>query len=159
MRLLSLFLLVGFVSIFQLYAAVPIGLAGRLDRGSIIVAAWVGGMIGVVAFVYYGPTIGEWIKRGGQHVRKTARRVRGLPPEPLAPTTDEAAEAGRVRQYAERWGEPFLGIVGPMTIGGWAAAVLGTSLGMSRVKLIVWLAVGQAVVVVVYVWTLKTITG
>lgn len=63
MRFLGLFLAVGIVSIFQMYVAVPIGLSGNLNRGSIIIAAWIGGMIGVVAFVYWGGRIVALIGR------------------------------------------------------------------------------------------------
>ena len=150
MKLLGLFLTVGIVSIFQMYVAVPLGLAGDLDRGSIIIAAWLGGMIGVVAFVYFG----EWITATmGRFLRWALRR-----PEKEPEPEEEEKEPGRVQCYAERFGEPFLGIVGPFTIGGWGAALLGTSLGLSKVKLILWLALGQAMVVVIYVWGLKAAT-
>ena len=45
-----------------------------------------------------------------------------------------------------------------MTIGGWGAAVLGSAMGMSRWKLIFWLGVGQAIMIVGYVWGLKAAT-
>ncbi|MGI9540045.1 MAG: hypothetical protein ACR2N6_07855 [Miltoncostaeaceae bacterium] len=147
MRLVALAIVVGIVAIFQMYVAVPIGLLGGLDRVSIIVATWIGGMIGVIAFVYFGPVIVAWT--GG-----ALRRVRGRP-EPEATDDRDEESHGRTRQYAERLGAPFLGVVGPATIGGWAAAVLGASMGMSKPKLIGWLAVGQAIVTVAYVWLLK----
>lgn len=150
MRLVGLFFAVGIVSIVQMYIAVPIGLAGDLDRGSIIVAAWVGGMIGVIAFVFYGPQLAAWIAR---FLRWILRRP---PPEPES--EEEEKEPGFVRRYTERFGAPFLGIVGPMTIGGWGAAILGSTMGMSKGKLIFWLGVGQAIVIVAYVWGLKAAT-
>lgn len=149
MKLLGLFFAVGIVAIFQMYAAVPLGLAGSLDRGSIIVAAWIGGMIGVIAFVYFGPVLAEWIAR---MLRWVLRRP------PKSEEEKAAKEPGRVQRYAERWGEPFLGVVGPLTIGGWGAAVLGSSMGLSKGKMILWLGVGQAIVVVSYTWALKAAT-
>jgi hypothetical protein len=112
------------------------------------VAAWVGGMIGVIAFVYFGPTLAAWI----------TRIMRWILRRPPKPEEEEAKEPGRVQQYAERWGEPFLGVVGPFTIGGWAAAVLGSTMGLSKLKMILWLGVGQAMVVVANTWTLKEVT-
>ena len=151
MRILGLLLAVGIVAIFQLYVAIPIGVAGNLDPVLISIAAWIGGMAGVVAFVYFGPTLVRTTTRA-------ARWVRGRPEEDDGePETDAPAEQSRVRRYAERFGEPFLGVVGPMTIGGWAAAVLGTSMGMSRSKLIVWLGVGQAAVVIAYTAAISAI--
>lgn len=150
MKLFGLFLAVGIVSIVQMYIAVPVGLEGSLDRGSIIIAAWIGGMIGVVAFVYWGAQLTALIAR-------LLRWVLRRPPKEPDPE-EEDKEPGRVQRYTERFGEPFLGIVGPATIGGWGAAVLGTSLGLSKGKLIFWLGVGQAIVVVAYVWGLKAVT-
>ena len=89
MRFLGLFLAVGIVSIFQMYVAVPIGLSGNLNRGSIIIAAWIGGMIGVVAFVYWGDRIVALI---GRLLNWVLRR-----PPAKQPDDDEAdKEPGRV---------------------------------------------------------------
>jgi hypothetical protein len=149
-KFLGLFVAVGIVSIFQMYVAVPIGLSGDLSRGSIIIAAWLGGMIGVVAFVYWGGRIVALI---GRFLNWVLRRPAKKPDDDKADK-----EPGRVQRYTARFGEPFLGIVGPFTIGGWGAAILGTSMGLSKPKLIIWLALGQAMVVVAYVWGLKAVT-
>ena len=70
----------------------------------------------------------------------------------------EQAKPGRFDRLVDRFGAPFLGIAGPMTIGGWAAAVLGSARGLGRLQLIGWLALGQAIVTAVYVYSLAELT-
>jgi len=64
----------------------------------------------------------------------------------------------RFARLVDRLGAPFLGVVGPMTIGAWAAAVLGIAHGLGRAELILWLAVGQAAVTASYVYSLAELT-
>ncbi len=116
-------------------------------------ALWVtliGGMIGVVALVIVGPSL---IERVTAFFRWLFRR----PPKDPQETTD-AKPPGRFARVVDRLGAPFLGVVGPLTIGGWAAALLGRASGCGKTQLIIWLALGQAMVTVSYVYTLAELT-
>ena len=151
MRLIAIFFLVTVIGIVQLYVAGPLGLAWDLNRHFVALAAFVGGMIGVVALVIVGPSL---IERVTALFRWLFRR----PPKDPQEATD-AKPPGRFARLVDRLGAPFLGIVGPLTIGGWAAALLGRARGFGKMQLIIWLAVGQAMVTVSYVYALAELTG
>lgn len=152
MRFIGAFLAVTAISTLQMYAAAPLGLAWDLDRFSILVACFLGGMVGVVVLVFVGPGAFEAVKRGG-------RRILGRP-EPEEKDDEEPEEPpGRFEKLVDRFGAPFLGIAGPLTVGGFAAAIIGVARGYPRWKMIIWLAIGQAVVLTAYVNTLAAVTS
>ena len=91
-------------------------------------------------------------------IDKVASFVRRLLRRPPPTTRTDIKPPGRFARLVDRFGAPFLGIAGPLTIGGWAAAALGVANGVEKVKLIAWLAVGQALVTVTYVYTLTALT-
>lgn len=150
MKLLGVFVAVAAVGIVQLYVAGPLGLAWDLDRSLVALAAFVGGMIGVVALVIVGPALIDTVT---SFFRWIFRRPPKDPTE-----VPEASPPGRFARAVDRLGAPFLGIVGPLTIGGWAAALLGRASGFGKVQLIVWLALGQAIVTASYVYGLAELT-
>ena len=150
MKVLAIFVAVVSISIVQLYVAAPLGLAWDLDRHSVALAAFIGGMAGVVAIVLLGPGL---IDKMTSFFRRLFRR----------PAKEEAKDAsdeppGRFARMVDRFGAPFLGVAGPLTIGGWAAALLGVSNGIAKLKLIAWLAVGQAMVTAAYVYSIAELT-
>jgi hypothetical protein len=146
-KFLAGFLAVLLVAVVQLYVAAPLGLALSMGPRSVAAAAFLGGMIGVVAIVFVGPRIMAW---------STARLARILR-RPVEDDEDDGksgeAEPGRFAEMVDRFGAPFLGIVGPLTIGGWAAAAIGVGKGVNKLKLIAWLSVGQAIVTIAFVYT------
>lgn len=139
---------VGLVAIVQLYVAGPMGLAMGLNRHWTAAAVFIGGMIGVVAFVFFGERIVDFFS-------SVLRRLFRRPPKDPAEQPDD--EPGRFERLVDRFGAPLLGVAGPITIGGWAAAVLGTANGIGKLRLILWLAVGQAIVTVGYVYSLAVV--
>jgi len=151
MKLLAVFVSVLLVSIVQLYIAGPIGLAGDLNPALVAIAAYIGGMIGVVAIVWSGPGVID-------KMTALSRRLFRRPPKAESVDGDDKPP-GRFARLVSRFGAPFLGVVGPLTIGGWAAAVLGISSGIGKVKLIAWLAVGQALVTATYVYSIAALTS
>ena len=150
MRFIALFTVVTAIAIVQQYVAAPLGLSWDLGRHNVALASFLGGMIGVVAFVLAGPTLLDT-------VTNVFRRLFRRPPkEPDDPADDE--EPSWFDRTVDRWGAPFLGIAGPLTIGGWGAAILGSAKGIGKMKLIVWLAVGQAFVTASYVYSIAELT-
>lgn len=150
MKLIATFVGVALVAIVQLYAAGPMGLALDLGRHWTALAVFIGGMVGVIAFVLFGEQLVDAISSFGRWL------FRRPPKEPAEEPDDE--EPGRFERLVDRFGAPFLGIAGPITIGGWAAALLGTSSGVNKLRLILWLAVGQAIVSAAYVYSIAEIT-
>jgi len=148
MRTLGIFIAVLAISIAQQYVAGPLGLSWGLDRESVVLASFFGGMIGVVAIVIAGQPL----------VDKVTSFFRRLFRRPPKTTPEEDKPPGRFARLVDRFGAPVLGIGGPLTIGGWAAAALGVANGIGKIKLIAWLAVGQAFVTVSYVYALAAIT-
>jgi hypothetical protein len=148
MRTLGIFIAVLAISIAQQYVAGPLGLSWGLGRESVVLASFFGGMIGVVAIVIAGQPL----------VDKVTSFFRRLLRRPPKITPEEDKPPGRFARLVDRFGAPVLGIGGPLTIGGWAAAALGVANGIGKIKLIAWLAVGQAFVTVSYVYALAAIT-
>ena len=152
MKFVGVFVSVLLVAVVQLYAAGPMGLALDLSRHWTALAVYLGGMTGVVAFVVFGDRL----------VHGVRSLLRWLLRRPPAEPTDEDEEAeetpSRFARLVDRFGAPFLGLAGPITIGGWAAAVLGTSNGVGKLRMIFWLGVGQAIVTVAYVYSLAELT-
>ena len=150
MRALAIFVSVMAIGIVQLYVAGPLGLAWDLDRSLVALAAFIGGMIGVVTLVIVGPTLIERVTSFFRWLFRRPPKDSVEKPEPKPP--------GRFARLVDRLGAPFLGIVGPLTIGGWAAALLGRASGFGKLQLIIWLGLGQALVTASYVYTLAELT-
>ena len=108
------------ISIAQQYVAGPLGLSWGLSRESVVLASFFGGMIGVVAIVIAGQPL----------VDKVTSFFRRLFRRPPKITPEEDKPPGRFARLVDRFGTPVLGIGGPLTIGGWAAAALGVANGI-----------------------------
>ena len=152
MRFIATFVGVAAVAAVQLYAAGPLGLSLDLSRHWTALAVFIGGMIGVITFVLFGDKL---VAEIASLFRWLARRPRK---EPEDDQQHEGEDPGRFERLVDRLGASFLGVAGPITIGGWAAALLGTANGIDKLRLILWLAVGQAIVTVGYVYSLAELT-
>lgn len=160
---------VGLVSVFNMYVGVPAGYGFDLSPVVIGVAAFVGSVGGTVALVFLGDRVMPRVRRARDRVvpavTKAYRRVRpgaepggGEEDEPSERPGDEGGgePSGRVRGIADRFGLPGIGLLGPLTIGGFASAVSGVALGYPKLKLAVWVGIGQGLVVVGYLFLLDT---
>ena len=136
-------LAVGVVSVINMYVAIPLGYGFDLSPGLIAVAAFVGSVGGTVLMVFVGDRIMP-------AVRQLYRRVRREDEETDGPEETGEAKSGRARGIVDRFGAPGLGIIGPMTIGGFASAISGVAMGLPKVKLAIWIGIGQGIVVVLY---------
>jgi uncharacterized membrane protein len=136
-------LAVGVVSVINMYVAIPLGYGFDLSPGLIAVAAFVGSVGGTVLMVFVGDRIMP-------AVRQLYRRVRRKDEETDGPEETGEAKSGRARGIVDRFGAPGLGIIGPMTIGGFASAISGVAMGLPKVKLAIWIGIGQGIVVVLY---------
>ncbi len=136
-------IVVGFVSAVNMYVGIPLGYGFDLSPEVTGLAALVGSVGATVAMVF----VGERIMPA---VRRLYRRVRRRDEEGEEPGEGDQEKSGRARGIVERFGAPGLGIIGPMTIGGFASAVSGVAMGLPRLKLAIWIGIGQTLVVVLF---------
>jgi len=133
LQLLSVLLL----GAFELWAAVPAGMALGLSPILVWLATVAGAMVGIVVVVLAGERLRPWL---------IARLGRG-----------RAREGGRVRRIWERYGVIGWGLVGPLLLGAPLSAALGVTLGAPRGRLLFWL--GAGVVLWVTILTLAAVLG
>ncbi|MBK5110576.1 MAG: hypothetical protein JJE10_04325 [Thermoleophilia bacterium] len=136
-------IVVAVVAVINMYVAIPLGYGFDLSANVIAVAAFVGSVGGTVAMVFVGDRIMP-------AVRRLYRRIR--PKDDEADEQDDSGEekSGKARGLVDRFGAPGLGIIGPMTIGGFASVISGVAMGIPKVKLAIWIGIGQAIVVILY---------
>ena len=136
------FFIVAVIAVFQVLAAVPAGQLLDLPNWAIFLATLLGSVGGTVALVYAGDRI----------VPRLTAIFRRLRPRKEEEEDEEKGEEspGRVKGIVERHGAVGLGLVAPFTIGGFAGALMGVGMGISKHKLAAWLAVGLTVYVGLY---------
>ncbi len=115
------------LSVFELWAAAPAGVAVGLPPILVWLATATGAILGIVVVVLAGEQLRTWL---------VSRVGRG-----------RAKEGGRVRRVWERYGVIGWGLIGPLLLGAPLSAALGVGLGAPRGRLIFWLAAG------VMLWT------
>ena len=123
LRLLGVFAL----SLVELWAAVPAGLALGLPPILVWLATVAGALLCIVVVVLAGERLRAWL---------VSRLGRG-----------RAREGGRLRRIWERYGVIGWGLLGPLVLGAPLAAALGVGLGAPRRGLLLWLGAG------VVLWT------
>jgi uncharacterized membrane protein len=144
MKAIGAFLLVAAISVFQMLAAPPVGQMLDLPEWAIFLATLTGSISGTLAFLYASERFMPYLTALLRRVRRTAEQ------EAQKEQEESAEKSGRVRHIADRYGEMGLGLVAPMTIGGFAAALMGTAMGLNRNKLAAWLVVGITIFVLLY---------
>lgn len=138
---------VALVAVLNVYVAVPVGYGFDLSPGATAAAAFVGSVGGTMAMVFVGHLIMPPVRRIYDRVRPGRGDAEG--PE-AAEASEDAKESSRARSIVDRFGAPGFGLIGPMTIGGFATAISGVAMGIPKVKLAIWLGIGQALVVILY---------
>jgi len=135
-------LIVAAVSFVSGGFAIPIGFALGLSALEVYLSATVGSMAGLFVFLFAGEKI---------RVRLTRNRPERVPDEDSP-----------VREFADRYGEKGLGLIGPIFPGVTASVVLGLALGMSKQSLARWMSIGIAVMFALYtagLWLLIEVVG
>ncbi len=119
MDLLSLLAVFGLAT-FELWAAVPLGLALRLPPGAVSVAAALGAIAGIVVLGFTGERVRVWLLRrfGGER------------------------REGRLGRVWERYGVIGLGLLAPLLVGVPVGIALGFGLGAPTKRLLWWMTIG-----------------
>jgi hypothetical protein len=141
---------VALTAVLNMYVAIPAGYAFDLSPLASGIAALVGSVGGTVAMVFAGDRIMPRVRGAYRRVRSGTERDEEEPSDP------DGGEAGRTQRIADRFGAPGVGLIGPMTIGGFASAISGVAIGIPKAKLALWIAIGQTLVVVIYSLLLDT---
>ena len=136
-------IVVAVVSVFNMYVGIPLGYGFDLGPAAIGIAAFVGSIGGTVAMVFVGDRIMP-------AVRRLYRRVLPKKGDPEEKGDSDREKSSRARGIVDRFGAPGLGLIGPMTIGGFASAISGVAMGLPKVKLAIWVGIGQAIVILLY---------
>ena len=123
LQLLGVFAL----SVVELWAAVPAGVALGLPPILVWLATVAGAMLCIVVVVLAGERLRGWL---------VSRLGRG-----------RAREGGRLRTVWERYGVIGWGLLGPLVLGAPLAAAVGVGLGAPKGRLLIWLGAG------VVLWT------
>jgi hypothetical protein len=141
-------LVVAAISFFAGGFAIPIGFALGLSAMEVYIAACVGSIAGLAVFMAAGDKIRIWLRSDR--------------PPPDADENESADDDSRIREFAARYGERGLGMVGPIFPGVTASVVLGLALGMNRGSLTRWLMIGIAAMFALYcggLWLLIETVG
>ena len=115
------------LSVVELWAAVPAGVALGLPPILVWLATVAGALLCIVVVVLAGERLRAWL---------VSRLGRG-----------RAREGGRLRAVWERYGVIGWGLLGPLVLGAPLAAAVGVGLGAPRGRLLIWLGAG------VVLWT------
>jgi hypothetical protein len=123
LQLLGVFAL----SLVELWAAVPAGVALGLSPILVWLATVAGALVCIVVVVLAGERLRAWL---------VSHLGRG-----------HAREGGRLRRIWERHGVIGWGLLGPLLLGAPLSAAVGVGLGAPRGRLLIWLGAG------VVLWT------
>lgn len=122
------------LSIVELWAAVPAGLALGLPPALVWLATATGAVSCIIVVVFAGDRLRTWLVKRFGHGRR--------------------AEGGRLRSIWERYGVVGWGLLGPLVLGAPLSAAVGVGLGAPRGRLAIWLSAG------VVLWTtILTVAG
>lgn len=149
--------------------AAPVGLALRLPAWANVLAvsagAWVSFVIALFAMEWvrrlrgfrYRPRLFAWYSRYSL-IARYRRRRREREDSP-ARAEKQAKRLEKARRMLTRFGPAGFGLVGPALFGTWVSAVMGSALGLSRRRLLVWLVVGATVWSAILVLASQTVLG
>ncbi|MCF6094779.1 small multi-drug export protein [Microaerobacter geothermalis] len=122
------------IGAIELWAAIPAGLAMKLNPVLVGLFSAVGAVIGASVIVVLGDRVRNWLLQ---------RRGKKDP-----------EQRGRIYRIWERYGAIGLGLLAPLITGAPLGAAIGISLGASPGRLMFWVIIG------IIVWTiLLTLAG
>ncbi|HEY5704107.1 MAG TPA: small multi-drug export protein [Terrimicrobiaceae bacterium] len=104
-------------------AAIPTGVALRLDPGVAALCAWAGYTTIATAMLVIGTTARTWLEQKFK----------------ISPHPNPKKLLWRVWM---RWGLPGLALLAPVTCGPYLAALIALALGEKPLRLLLWIALG-----------------
>jgi membrane protein YqaA with SNARE-associated domain len=115
-------LLVAGLATFEIYAAIPAGLAANLSPWVIFVTCVVGGLLGVYVTAFFG-----------QRIRKMFSKNKPVTEKP---------KTGLVYRIWNKYGIIGLGLLGTMTVGAPISIAVGVGFKAPIAKLVTWCCIG-----------------
>jgi hypothetical protein len=124
-------LLIKFFSVFALasvefWAAVPLGLAMKLDPLLTGLATASGAVLGVVIVITLGSRVRDWM----------------LKKKKVEQTTGGEQKERLIIRIWNKYGVAGLGLLGPLLVGAPLGAAIGVSLGAATSRLLFWMTMG-----------------
>lgn len=126
MELFKKFIAVTGIGIIELWAAIPAGIAMKLNPLLTGSASALGAIIGAVIVIFLGDKLRHWLLRNKEK---------------------EGKRKGRIYRIWEKYGVIGLGLLSPLLTGAPLGAAIGVSLGASPRRLILWMIIG------IIIWT------
>lgn len=121
MEILVKFISVVGLSIIELWAAIPAGMALNLHPLLICIASATGAIIGALLIILFGDVLRKRLLKKKNKKERTK---------------------GRIYLIWEKYGVIGLGLLSPLITGALLGAAIGISLGAAPRKLILWLSIG-----------------
>lgn len=121
MVILSKFILVVGLAIFELWAAIPAGIALSLHPLLIGIASAMGAAIGALLVILLGDAFQKWL---------------------LKKKNKKEKNKGRIYVIWEKYGVIGLGLLSPLITGALLGAAVGLSLGAPPRRLMLWMSTG-----------------
>jgi membrane protein YqaA with SNARE-associated domain len=119
------FLTVAALATFEIYAAIPAGIALNLSPVHIFLASALGGLSGTFLSAFLGDKIKAFIMRYKK-----------------AKPAEKKNKTGMVHRIWEKWGVVGLGLLGTIAVGAPASVAVGLGFNASLKKLLVWCSIG-----------------
>ncbi|MFH1579667.1 MAG: small multi-drug export protein, partial [Thermoplasmatota archaeon] len=120
MEFVYIFAVVYALGIVELWAAIPVGVAMGVHPVATAAVATLGAMTGVLFVSYLGERIRSSLMDHSS-------------------TREKAKKTGRVWSIWQKYGVAGLGLLAPLLVGPLFGAAFGISIGVSRVRLILWM--------------------
>jgi uncharacterized membrane protein len=127
MEQIAKMLMVSGLGIFELWAAIPAGLAVNLHPLLTGIASGLGSMLGVMLVIIIGDRLRNWL---------------------MKKKTKTSKEKGTIYKVWDKYGVIGLGMLAPLLTGALFGAAIGVSLGASPKRLLLWMSLG------IVVWTI-----
>ena len=111
---------------FEVYAAIPTGLAFELSFLAIFLSTTTGGIVGVILAAF----LGDRIRRAFNKYKKAK------------PVLEEKPKTGLVYRIWKKYGTVGLGLLGTMTVGAPISIAVGVGFKAPLKMLIIWCCIG-----------------
>lgn len=125
------FLSIAMISVLELWAAIPAGIALDVHPVLNAIASMTGAIFGVVLVASVGSRLREWL------LKKKKRKDK---------------DKGKIYDVWNKYGVVGLGLLAPILTGALFGTAIGISLGAQKISLVIWMSIG------IIIWTIILVT-
>ncbi|QUG43781.1 small multi-drug export protein [Psychrobacillus sp. INOP01] len=117
----------------ELTLVIPLGIITGMNPFAVIIAAFVGNMVTVLALIIGYDKLKLWLAKRNEGKEKK-----------------ESKRSARAKELWDKYGLPGLLMLGPILIGTHIAAFIGMTLGASKVKTTLWSTISIAAWAIIF---------